>query len=289
MKNATKILAFLLTAVLAISLCACGNTNVPYDGKITEKPDNSQTQNTEDPVGTTSTSKPSETDSTESTQQPEEKLYTVVSLKEAKVGDIVVFGSYEQDGDTSNGKEPLEWLVLADNGGSLLVITLYAIEHMQFHSSLKKVTWETSAMRAWLNSDFISAAFSSEESSKINLSPVIAEKNPNYPNSPAGNDTEDKMFLLNVQEVNLYFKDSASRKCAPTQAVISSSSVFTISNKAWYSNNNYLCSWWLRSPGMYRDTYVSYVDHGGSASGGGQVYLTGTDLCVRPAMWITVG
>ena len=54
-----------------------------------------------------------------------------------------------------NGKEPLEWLVLAGEGHSLLVITLYGVEHMQFHSSLDKVTWETSAVRAWLNNVFL--------------------------------------------------------------------------------------------------------------------------------------
>ncbi len=289
MKPISKILAVFLAAVLALSLCACGSTDVPDTGRNTDKPNNTQTESPDNPGTVTETPEPSETDSAESTQQPEEKLYNVVSLKDAKAGDVIVFGSYEQDGDNSNGKEPLEWLVLADSDGSLFLITLYAIEHMQFHSSLSKVTWETSAVRAWLNNDFITAAFSSEESSKIKLSSVIAEKHPDYPKSPAGNDTEDKVFLLSVQEVNQYFKDSASGKCAPTEAVIADSNVFSKSNKAWYSNSDYLCGWWLRSPGMYKDLYVSYVNHSGSVSAGGQVYLTGTDICVRPAMWISVG
>ncbi len=159
---------------------------------------------------------------------------------------------------------------------------------MQFHSSLSKVTWETSAVRDWLNGDFIAAAFSTEENSMIRLSTVIAEKHPDYPNSPAGNDTEDKVFLLSVQEVSRYFKGGAFAKCAPTEAVVAGSNVFAQSNKAWYADSSYLCGWWLRSPGMYKDTYVSYVNHSGSVTAGGQVYLSGTDICVRPAMWISV-
>ncbi len=288
MKTLTKILALILAALLAISLGACGGPKVPNGGKTTEKPDSGKTETTNAQSGTAETPEPSQTDPAVPTEQPFDRPYTTVSLKDAKAGDVIVFGSYEQDGDASNGKEPLEWLVLANDGGSLFVITLYAIEHMQFHSSLAKVTWETSAVRAWLNNDFIASAFSPSESSKIKLSTVIAEKNPDYPNSPAGNDTEDKVFLLSVQEVGTYFKDGASRKCAPTKAVIAGSNVFSRSNKAWYADHDYLCGWWLRSPGMYKDLYVSYVNHSGSASAGGQVYLSGTDICVRPAMWITV-
>ena len=31
-------------------------------------------------------------------------------------GDIVVFGSYEQDNNPANGQEPIEWIILADDG-----------------------------------------------------------------------------------------------------------------------------------------------------------------------------
>ena len=35
---------------------------------------------------------------------------------ELKKGDIVVFGSYEQDNNPTNGQEPIEWIILADDG-----------------------------------------------------------------------------------------------------------------------------------------------------------------------------
>ena len=283
MKKPVRIFSLLLAVVLVFSLCGC--LKWPNENKETKK--ESQTEQPGDPVDSSKNS----AESNDPEQQPsdpasEDAPYSIVALNDAVAGDVVVFGSYEQDGNTSNGKEPLEWLVLAKEGDSLFVITLYAIERMHFHSSLSKVTWETSSVRAWLNSEFLAAAFSSDENAKIKPSVVIAEANPDYPKSPAGNDTEDKVFLLRIQEVAQYLPEKADRKCSPTEAVAASANVFSISNRAWYAKHGYVCSWWLRSPGMYKDLYVSYVDHGGSTSGGGQVYLENTDLCVRPAMWI---
>ena len=34
-------------------------------------------------------------------------------LKNAEIGDIITFGTYEQDNDEENGKEAIEWTVLA--------------------------------------------------------------------------------------------------------------------------------------------------------------------------------
>ena len=278
MRNTGRILAFLLAAVLVLALCACGGNVVPA-------PEESK----DEPSGQAESPAASEENPPASQADPEEPPYTVVSLKDAAVGDVIVFGSYEQDNNDANGKEPLEWLVLARDGNSVFAITLYAVEYMQFHSSLEKVTWETSAVRAWLNGDFLHAAFSGEEAGKILTTTVAALPNPDYPNSKAGNDTEDKLFLLSLQEAQQYFADNQSRICAPTETVAARAGVFAHTRKTWYSSNDYICDWWLRSPGMYKDLYVSYVNHSGSISGGGQVYLTGTDFCVRPAMWINAG
>lgn len=43
------------------------------------------------------------------------------------VGNIVTFGSYEQDADTSNGNEPLEWIVLKYENGRALLLSLIHI------------------------------------------------------------------------------------------------------------------------------------------------------------------
>ena len=52
----------------------------------------------------------------------------VKQIKSAKIGDYVKFGSYEQDNDESNGKEPIEWRVLDSKDGRKLLISRYALD-----------------------------------------------------------------------------------------------------------------------------------------------------------------
>ena len=46
--------------------------------------------------------------------------------KQYEIGETLMFGSYEQDGDEENGPEPIEWIVLdKDDEGNILVISRY--------------------------------------------------------------------------------------------------------------------------------------------------------------------
>ena len=38
--------------------------------------------------------------------------HPTVVLHNAKVGDVITYGHYEQDGDETNGAEPIEWIIL---------------------------------------------------------------------------------------------------------------------------------------------------------------------------------
>lgn len=73
------------------------------------------------------------------------------------------FGKYEQDNNTSNGKEKIEWLVLEVKDGKALVISKYALDCKPYNTSSTNVTWETCSLRNWLNNDFINSAFSATE------------------------------------------------------------------------------------------------------------------------------
>ena len=85
----------------------------------------------------------------------ESRVYSVAA------GDIVSFGTYEQDNNTSNGKENIEWLVLAKEGKRVLIISKYVLDCQQYNSTRTSVTWETCSLRKWLNETFLNAAFSS--------------------------------------------------------------------------------------------------------------------------------
>lgn len=200
--------------------------------------------------------------------------YKTEKLKTAKVGDYVFFGAYEQDNNTSNGQEYIEWLVLEVKGGKALVISKYALDCQQYNTSYTNVTWETCTLRKWLNNDFINAAFSADERTMIPTVTVSADKNPDYSTNP-GNATQDQVFLLSITEVNKYFSSDSARQCKPTD--------YAVANGAWESDSGN-CWWWLRSPGSHpiRAAYVG--SFGDIRENGHRVHKD--DRAVRPALWI---
>lgn len=208
-----------------------------------------------------------------------EKLQSIKPLLLAKAnpGDTVFFGAYEQDNNTSNGKEDVEWLVLEVKDGKALVVSKYALDCKQYNTSNTNVTWETCTLRKWLNTDFINSAFSSDEKAKIPTVTVSADKNHGYSANP-GNATQDQVFLLSITEANKYFNSTGARQCEPTD--------YAVANGAWESDSGNFCWWWLRSPGVTQNS-AAHV------SGGGIVSSAGYDVdynngAVRPAMWISL-
>lgn len=208
-----------------------------------------------------------------------EKLQSIKPLLLAKAnpGDTVFFGAYEQDNNTSNGKEDVEWLVLEVKDGKALVVSKYALDCKQYNTSNTNVTWETCTLRKWLNTDFINSAFSSDEKAKIPTVTVSADENPDYSTNP-GNATQDQVFLLSITEANKYFGSDSARQCKPTD--------YAFANGAYVNSVNGNCWWWLRSPCVTQDS-AAYVHSSGD------VYEPGSDVdigtsAVRPAMWITM-
>ena len=197
-------------------------------------------------------------------------------IKSASVGDTLKFGHYEQDDNSSNGKEEIEWLVLAKDGDRLLVVSKYALDCRAYNTSYTDATWETCSLRKWINGAFLKSAFNSGEQKLIQKTTVTADKNPSYSTSP-GNNTTDKVFLLSINEVNKYFNSDSARECQGTAYCYAQGAC-----KAGYDN----CWWWLRSPG---DDY----NNAARVDSDGYVYHDGfnaysTSVAVRPAMWISL-
>ena len=199
------------------------------------------------------------------------------------LGDTVVFGSYEQDNNTSNGKEDVEWLVLAKEGDRVLLISKYALDCQQYNTMNTSVTWETCSLRKWLNTLFLDAAFSESERAMIPTVTVSADKNPSYSTSP-GNSTTDQVFLLSITEVNKYFSSDEARKCAPTAYALAQG---TWTSDSYKVDGKATCWWWLRSPGAYSDCAAD-VDRDGSVHDFGNS-VHDFDNAVRPALWVNLG
>ena len=189
------------------------------------------------------------------------------------------FGHYEQDNDLSNGPEEITWRVLDKKSGQMLVISEHALDCQPFNTEQIGATWETCSLRTWLNKTFFNEAFSEKKKKKIILTTVLADRNPEFTTINPGNNTEDKLFLLNTQEAEELFYSNNDRLCTATEY---GEAQGMFHHKEFPTT----CWWWLRSSGHYSDDAAHVLDDGTiHYSGFGQNYgLIG----VRPAMWIKI-
>ena len=219
----------------------------------------------------------------------------VTNYKNARIGDTISFGSYWKN--SSSYKKPIEWRVLDVKDGKALLISKYALDCQSYNEKLAGVTWETCTLRKWLNSTFINSAFTLNEQEIIVTTTVTADVNPNHYANP-GKDTQDKVFLLSIEEANKYFSLAESsltdpggnrwtiykdRMCAATSYAVNQgvfiNDVFKVDGKA-------ACDCWLRSLG-FGSGFAAFIDRTGEvASGGASVNLW--DVGVRPALWISL-
>ena len=242
------------------------------------------------------------------------------SLRSASKGDIVTFGSFEQDNDPSNGAEALDWIVLKQDSDSLLLISKYILYCASVHKAPNNITWETCQLRSELNSSFYTTAFNEREQSLLLDTNVTADPNPRF-HSNAGNDTVDKVWLLSAKEADEYFPTQDSKKAEPTKyaqagggssytkTTVISPPTYTITGPAGAivapPNNSvpwpdapqktetetvyidYSHTWWLRTQGdvNYHEVYINY--RGVMALEGYSVNFP--QFGVRPVIRVAIG
>ncbi|WP_031551717.1 DUF6273 domain-containing protein [Oribacterium sp. FC2011] len=177
-------------------------------------------------------------------------------LSRAKVGSYIYLGLYEQDNDTSNGKEDIEWLVLNVEDNQALIISKYMLDILPFNEKYEDIYWKNSSIRKWLNVSFLDTAFDNEEQERI----LTMDK-----------ELQDKVFLLSISEVKEYFHSDNERICTGT---------------AYYNEqkNNTTSEedWWLRTHDIYCSASVvnsnGTIDH----------WPVDFTCAIRPALWITL-
>ncbi|WP_022775808.1 DUF6273 domain-containing protein [Butyrivibrio sp. AE2015] len=94
------------------------------------------------------------------------------NLKNAKNGEIYLFGEYEQNGIAEDGKEPIEWIVCDKKDGYALLLSRYILESGNSYSQYQGIepedrTWKNSLQRYFLNEYFYNVAFNDEEKNQI--------------------------------------------------------------------------------------------------------------------------
>ena len=226
------------------------------------------------------------TGSTETTQTYETE--SVTEDTGLKAGDHITFGNYPQtDADEA---QPVEWRVLEVKDGRALIISKYLLDTYVYNVELSDVTWENSSLRKWLNGKFYDTAFSDSEKNLIRTVTVENSDNPLY-GTPGGNSTEDKVFCLSLEEVQIYFKDTKERMAAPT--------AYAIKRGAKTQEDNTLDNgmktgwWWLRTPASSANRAADVDCYGNidnviikGGVDGDYVFAEGNS--VRPVIWITI-
>ena len=211
--------------------------------------------------------------------------------------DNIYFGTYQQSSDGSVGynTDPIKWRVLENANGQLFLLSDQNLDVFQYHTDSESVTWEKSTMRSWLNGysashntggdsgtdytsdNFIGTAFSEKEQGAIVDTTVVNDDNPDY-NTEGGENTNDKIFLLSVDEArnSSYFTDDSSRIATNTAYVAGGGKIGGGMLGVGEADN-----WWLRSPGNDDDIAAYVNDNGGVRSFGPNVDFVIT--AVRPA------
>lgn len=238
----------------------------------------------------------------------------------------VTFGSYEQDGNASNGAEPIEWYVLDEEGGKSLLVSKYVLDAQPFVEPVKgqprwpegsprptvDTEWADSSLRDWLNGDFLQEAFGSDERSAIAETANSDVKNDAVHGASTAADsgihvaagTQDSVFLLSRAEAWRYFDNSAARVAAPTDYALAQgvfTGVATDAHGQLDEARSGNAIWWLRTQGYYAG-YESVVTddgyiHGDGYRADGDVHDgyddhgqnesdTDGNFGVRPCIWV---
>ena len=186
------------------------------------------------------------------------------------------FGNYMQN--SADTKDPVKWRVLHNADGKLLLLSDQNLDCKKYNEEYTSVTWETSTIRTWLNSDFQSAAFSTKEADAVVETEVVNAENPEH-HTPGGNTTTDEVFLLSIGEAKntaYGFTDSYSS----TDTRVALNTEYAKAQGA-YTYSNGAGEWWLRSPGDDVN-YAAFVNASGDVDYYG--YLVGSySIAVRPA------
>lgn len=229
--------------------------------------------------------------------------------KRFKVGDIITFGEYEQDGNIINGKEPIEWIVADSNDGNYLLVSRYILDCKPYDDGSfsggggaldveKKITYEDSSVRRWLQESFSNEAFNQKEK-KLIL--PVSFKEDTITVRRENEYAEDLAFLLSEDEAGKCFAKNSLHTRSDDSIYYTSSpdwiAAVTESSKslgvyveelsggdARKINGNYAGSYFLRNISEVRDNQALTIYPNGTS------YPTDVQEKhgIRPAVYIYV-
>ena len=210
------------------------------------------------------------------------------SIQNATVGSTVYMGQFEQDSNTDNGMEPIEWKVLDIQDGKAFLISdkiltykVYneEVEGYVFAHEEKDFIWEFSYIRDWLNTEFYNAAFSESDKARIIKTTYKSEGNggENHINNKIFY-TSENVTLLSDEEVKTYFGEKEDAEAGDTQSA-QDERIATVWRESWFLRSSYEAGETSGLRMTHRVTSSGDVDWDGWQN---------CELGIRPAMWISI-
>lgn len=197
--------------------------------------------------------------------------YTI-QYRYAEVGDTVKFGRYEQDNHTDNGAEEIEWTVIEEKKGKLLLLSDYVLDCQKYYKAVaeKYYTWAESYACAWLNGEFLREAFLETERERICTTPITT-----YEDYLKANDTAYmKVFIISKDEYLSFEWKSCGRKSL--ENIRRSAYAAAKGREHDRTTNSFI----------FRDLYsLMRTDHGVSQCDKTNEYLKYQNI--RPSVWIS--
>jgi len=313
----------IISILMAFSLTACASNNAEVyissvEVSISDLTSGLQTIEEAKEVEDIVLMAEGEEDDTASTEsiETESQETKFVDIANAKVGDYVLFGSFEQDNDDKNGQEDLQWLVLDEDDEKILLLSRYVIAKKAYNDTDKAVSWEKCTLRQWLNEEFVSSTFDEKEAEQIITSVLENKGSAAYfsdfkkkAGTSADKKTKDKVFLLSYDEVVQYFEPTKVENLyiyADKDLITTATAASEIENKSlsekeyedFYKEEGWPqdcvgvsgSGWFLRSRGINTDDVMS-VGYDGAVRGlyleyGADYESVAFEGGVRPAIWV---
>lgn len=224
--------------------------------------------------------------------------------QELTVWDCVWFGNYWQEdtngdgvADQNDAKQPIKWRVLSVDGDDAFLLADKNLDCRPYNVTDRGVTWETCTMRSWLNgygleeniegrdyssnNSFLANAFSAEEQSAIQITNVV---NNDVHDAEGGNDTQDKVYLLSLDEVtNPVYRFSPNVDQKDENRRTENTGYARAQGADGVDGRGY---WWLRSPGI-TSNYAASVYYSGHVRRYG-ILVHSDDVVVRPALHLNL-
>jgi hypothetical protein len=173
------------------------------------------------------------------------------------------------------------WRVLDIQDNKILLLSEEILEYRAYHSKLLNVSWEDCDLRKYLNGSFLESFTQEEQDAIIEVANINNDNQ--WFGTEGGNATNDKIFLLSLEEVAAYFGGSGQLEDIPTDDPELIADQYNEDRIAKYGNNSVW--WWLRSPGGSRHE-PARVDFDGAILVRGDISVANAEGGVRPALWI---